>query len=766
MTRVYPSKVRGGHAAHRFLGAMLGATALVIFLVSSGSPLEAKTIWFRGTALPSGSLADIGRALGRSAGAKSASAGRYDVIRTVPWRGLRVVRYGYRCNGLPLFDFEARALVQGTGSHVRALVAVADDPVDCPQAVTPGIDGQAALDAVEGFWAMRGKACDTSTTQPELGFASRGGRPMLVYRVLAPVGAKGYLHVIDARTGRLLSVTSMVFDVLGRVYPVNPVATPGTEDATLMHLDDETPPGNVLEGWGGLVQVSTYTGGSVQQGWDTVTYEHMALGDDNGDFLYDATSVQPVYDEPFTEVNLYYHIDKIRNYFVTVHQTVFDRVLYGLANYHENDQPYDNAFFTPVTNTETLLALGQGTNADFGYDGDVIYHEYTHFVIDTVAGLHSFDQYFDEWGRSQMPGALHEGLADYFSCTNTGDPVIGEYSMAAYARDLSGEAGVCPDDMYGEPHADGEIIGGTTWQIRNLLGAQRADEAVYGAITLLTPSATFDDFAQALLSILDTMQTNSEVSAAEVAQVRSILGERGLIGCGRFLDITDQTPRSHILVGFDDLGAQMGANCATMRQYFSYWLPGSFQFKIQAPQDVSGIRIRFTMAETPTNDLLYKFWIRKGEMVHYRLQALYGGFNISVPQDFDFESDEMTAAEGSVVLDATSVPALEPGAVYYVAIGTRSCPSTMATFTATIEQTGEPGQDAGLDGALPDGGAQWDAQPAADAAVGDDAGLPGEDPGSGRGCSCRSSAPMSGSVLWILVLGGLIWYKRQTRPSR
>ncbi len=736
---------------------------VLALVVGSVSMARATTHWFDGASLPAGSASRIGLSLSRIPAVKSSVQGRFEVIRKLRWRGYQVVRYGYRCGSLPLFGYEARALVRGVEPRLHVLAAVADQVPTCPKNARPDLDGQAALDAIEGLWALSGKVCDTSMARAELGFAVLGRRPVLVYRVLASVGAKGYLHYVDAHSGKVLSVVSMVFDVLGRVYPVNPVASPDTVDATLTHLDDETAPGNVLEGWDGLVRVSTYTGGSVQQGWDTVTYEHMALGDDNGDFLYDATSVQPIYDEPFTEVNLYYHINKIRSYYVDVHGTVFDRTLYGLANYHENDQPYDNAFFTPVSDTEVVLALGQGTDSDFGYDGDVIYHEYTHFMIDTVSGLHALDGYFDEWGRSQMPGAIHEGLADYFSCTNTGDPVIGEYSMAAYARDLANQDGVCPNNLFGEPHMDGEIIGGTTWQVRELLGAERADDAIYGAVTLLTPSATFDDFAQALLSVLQTMESDGTVNASEVAQVQSLLDARGLLGCGRFLDLSDGTAKTHALVGFDDLGAQMGADCATMRQYFGYWLPGTFQFKIDAPQDVSNIRIRFSMSQIPGTDLLYKFWVRKDEMVHYRLEELFGGFNIAVPQDFDFESDEMTAAQGGVVLDATSTPPLEAGGVYYVAIGTRNCPSTMATFQVFVEQTGteelDAGVDSGPDADLEDAG-DWDAGDQSDSGDATD-----EAPASGRGCSCRTGGGQGGAPLLLLVLGLALWRRRRVRGN-
>ncbi len=670
-----------------------------------------------------------------------------------PWYGGRVARVQYACQGRPVFGKAAAALAGETG---RVIAVAADELPPCPASASwAASDG--ALETVEDFWARHGAWCDTDRAEPEPGLLERSGRLVPVYRILCPVGTTGYLHYVDARSGTLLVVASLRMDARGRIYPENPVNTPETQDATLEHLVQEEGPDNVLEGWEGMLTVNTHTGGSVQSP-STLQYEHLALGDEQGDFLYDPVDATPVFDEPFSEVNLYYHVDRVYSYFVETHGVTFQRVLVALANYHENDQPFDNAFFTPLDANTALLALGQGSLVDFGYDADVTYHEFSHFVIDTVAGLHSLDQYFDEWGRSQMPGALHEGLADYFSSTLAGDPVVGEYALGGYARDLARQEQVCPDDMFGEPHMDGQVIGGLTWAIRNVLGAERADGLIFGALQLLTPSATFQDFAEALRTVGEALVQDGVLTDPEWTQVHGLIEARGLFGCGRSLLLEQGAPLEFFDIGLDTLGQQMGVDCQTIRQYISYTLAGAFQIRFVAPEDVSDLLLHVDVSFTPENgDLLYSVYLRKDEMVHYQMVPLYGGFEISVPHEYDFSQEEVTSPNVRITLGPDTTPPLVAGATYYVAIGTRNCPNTTVHFELTTEEVQPPEPDAGPDASTPDAGPEPDVGTQEDASV--------EEPGAGRGCSCTASRPgVPNPAAIFLILAAFVLVRRKQRP--
>ena len=76
--------------------------------------------------------------------------------------------------------------------------------------------------------------------------------------------------------------------------------------------------------------------------------------------------------------------------------------------------------------------FGQGPLKDYSYDGDVVYHEFGHSVVNVTLKLVG-TPHMDEYGTSYSPGAMNEGLADYFSSAITGDPDVGEYAV----QDLS-----------------------------------------------------------------------------------------------------------------------------------------------------------------------------------------------------------------------------------------------------------------------------------------------------------------------------------------
>lgn len=614
------------------------------------------------------------------------------------WLDHTIIAYNPLYEGLVVFGSMVKVRVD---YHGRVDLVVLDlFPISKVNATSPSITAEAAERACEALWPgqMLGSTRDT-----RLGLLPSGTEGKLVYRVDMAVGVVGHRHYVDASTGEVVFHHPRIFHSMGRVYPENPVATPETVDATLYNLDDESGPDNVLSGWQGMLEVNRHVSGTVQS-WP-VTMEHLALGDDNGNFLYDATDFQPLYDDPFTEVNLYYHLNRSLSYFTDVHGVQFSRKMYGLANYTENNQPYENAFFTPVTLTEVVMATGQGIQVDYGFDADVVMHEFGHYVIDEVAGLTYIEEYFDEWGRSQMPGALHEGLADYFSCTISGDGLLGEYSLGYSSRNLGNNTQICPDDMYGEPHMDGEVVGGTNWEIRQILGRELADDIIFGGLSLLTPYSTFRDFALGVQTSAQALFNNGQLTQGQLDQVVEILTNRGLFACGRYLEMTaGQLQQTHLL-GFDAFGSMLGVTCQQARQFISYFIPGPFQYKVVAPDPLEHDMLQFNVQQSDAGsnpDLIYKVFVRQQEMVHYRLESLFGYMQISVPESYDYETEELTEVSTRVTLTPETTPPLVAGGEYYFALGYRNCPTTNAQVNITWADQ-PPQHDAGVDAGA-DGG--------------------------------------------------------------
>ncbi len=675
----------------------------------------------------------------------------FRAFATVNWRQYRVVRVQVEDESIPLFGHEIKIMVNPDGSIRFGVIDVPERWK--PRTHSPAITEREALETVEDFWRRRGGNVFLGRAKAELGFRMWSGRPVLTYRVLAPVGLRGYMHYVNAETGGMLSTISTVFDALGRVFEANPITTPDTIDATLTNLDDVTAPGNVLKGWEGHLEAYTHTGGSVQQ-WPDVDYEHLALGDEDGNFLYDATDIHPVYTEPFTEVNLYYHANNAMEYFLDVHDLEFPRRLYAFAKYHEQGQPYENAFFTPVSLGEAVIALGQGAQLDYGYDGDVILHEFGHFVVDTVAELKYIDEYFDEWGRSQMPGALHEGYADYWSSTLMGDPVVGEYALGSHARNMDNNL-ICPDNMIGMPHQDGEVAGGAFWETRTLVGEEIADQLIFGALALLTPNGTFKDVAEGMILTSQTLVTDDVMTQQQADDVSAMLESRGMIRCGRYLDFSEDYHPRFTNIGFDMMAAQMGVSCEQIRGFMPYYFPGPFQFRFTTPESVEGLQYVVDLEQTNItlgDDFLYRIQIRRDEMVHFRLEAFMGMMNISIPETFDYETEDITEKDARIIISPESQPELLPNTEYYITFGNRSCPTTQATVKLSVEDYIPPEE--------PDAAVEHDAFVEQDA--GDDTAGSGK-----RGCSCRvlpnGTSKELPAALILLTLLGLVIRRKRTR---
>jgi MYXO-CTERM domain-containing protein len=668
-----------------------------------------------------------------------------------PWLDHTVLAFQPRYDGIRVFNSAVKVRV---GPDGKVEVAVTDVPPSIsPNALTPTITPQEAEDAVEELWAQNHRYDLSPFRNVVLGLLHLGSESRLVYRVDVALGWKGHRHYVDALDGRVIRYYARVFHSLGRVYPENPVLTPNTVDATLNGLDDETGPDNVLVGWGGVLHVYRYIDGDISN-WPP-NMDQLALGDATGNFLYDATDVHPVYDDPFAEVNAYYHMERAHSYFSNVHGVNFTRTMYCLVNYNENGQPYNNAFFSDVDTNTVVMATGQGTSVDFGYEADVVLHEFGHYIVDEVAGLYyGFIGTYDEWGRNQMSGGLHEGLADYFSCTISNDGTLGEYSLAPLGgmRDLANNTQVCPTDMVGESHIDGEIVGGAAWEIREAIGASLTDDLVFGGLSILTPNSTFRDLAVSMETTAQALVNASQMTAAEALAVHDILTNRGMHDCGRYIDVYEGLNRVYTFWGFDVMAAQFGRTCEDIRGFMvdqngdPIYQPGPFQFRVQVPADMPNDILHFNVQQTPSvGDLRHKFYVRKGEMVHYEMVPVgMGWFEVSVPDVFDHETEVSQHSTIQITLDTSTTPALEPGADIYFALGHQSCPITRVEVAVTWNRHA-PQPDAGVDAET------------TDASVQEDSGTAG---GAGRGgCNCRtdSTGSSGGTPLTLLfVLLGLL----------
>ncbi|GAA1728637.1 hypothetical protein GCM10009809_25280 [Isoptericola hypogeus] len=167
-----------------------------------------------------------------------------------------------------------------------------------------------------------------------------------------------------------------------------------------------------------------------------------------------------------------------------------------------NFRPFVNAFWD---GTKMVYGSGDSEYRTLSADLDVVGHEMTHGVIEHTAGLI----------YAYQSGAMNEAIADYFgnavdvdvSGTSMDDPQAGllgeDLCRTAAPRDCAlrdlNDGRTTADIMgatweydSGGVHYDSTIFSGALWDIREKLGAAKADRLVYTALSqYMTPTDGF-----------------------------------------------------------------------------------------------------------------------------------------------------------------------------------------------------------------------------------------------------------------------------------
>lgn len=226
----------------------------------------------------------------------------------------------------------------------------------------------------------------------------------------------------------------------------------------------------------------------------------------------DYIHIYPPENTHFDEVNIYYHINQIHSFFKKMGFNKLDSPIVAIVHYGNE---YDNAFFSPFTNT---LSFGDGKKFNnLAREESVCYHEYSHAMLSQIVRLN----------YSGESGAINEGQADYFACSLSNDDKIGEYVVAKlnkpYLRVLTHNLHY-PEDIQGEVHADGRIWGGTLWDIRNELGKDIADVVIYNSFYYLkSGSPKFIDAANAII-----VADKNIFGGANANRLNEVLKKRGI----------------------------------------------------------------------------------------------------------------------------------------------------------------------------------------------------------------------------------------------
>jgi len=467
---------------------------------------------------------------------------------------------------------------------------------------------------------------------------------------------------------------------------------------------------------------------------------------DNGSFIYeDCEGGHEFVKENMTEENIdrcaeismYYHASKIYKYLRGLYKDIdsdgkfylqnndAERPLNVIGNFQMPDTsdlaalmsgggdlvPMDNAFFSQDNPSMgallgqfgvkgDLLVFGQGTKADLGYDGDVVYHEFGHATIYS-AGIEGME-FTDKYGLSNEPGSIHEGTADTFAFLMTDNSCTGEYASKGFVDMAAAMGGTIEMDkegdfycmrtalneetvfegFIGEVHWDGQPLLAANWEIYQLMKGSDTDTQThrdnYTKLIMKTLYSIGDSDASFKLWA-DTFMAEVEkddIYKGKKAEIEKILTDRNFFEEVRARSANKTVKESHIGAAAaaegeeDPMGGLAGGSGITITEGDEEIsiAPSYLQFYYDVPEDAEKTGIKILTSVTagsgssiiPTGgggDPEIQVFYRKGAAVEYVYDAETGKVTV--------EKDGTVEKGGSGSLNTFEIANVEKGVRYY-----------------------------------------------------------------------------------------------------
>jgi hypothetical protein len=305
--------------------------------------------------------------------------------------------------------------------------------------------------------------------------------------------------VIDACSGAILESTDLLLHALGAglVFLPNPVTVSGRPE--LREGDD-------VDSYRSAVTLHDLDGGGMLRGlWAMI--ENPRGESVRPDLRFEFSARDP----HFEEVMAYHHITETQRYLQTLG---YEHMNARPQRTQVHASPDDDSWFSPATHT---IGFGDG-GVDDAEDGDVVIHEYGHALFHAAAA---------EAGGADLR-ALSEGFADYLAASRTDDARIGDWDGAALDEGCLRDIGVLrryPEDLTGDPHADGRIWSGLLWRIRAQTDARSADRLALETLYRFTPATTWPQAARAMRGVAADLQAaglgEGLLAAAQAEMIRA-----------------------------------------------------------------------------------------------------------------------------------------------------------------------------------------------------------------------------------------------------
>lgn len=502
-------------------------------------------------------------------------------------------------------------------------------------------------------------------------YAPGGLNPRLAYEI---IGWEGPLRrmksIIHADTGRILSRSNLVMTAeehKANVFLRNPAATPGTSQVTLSSISSG----------GGTLSAPGINAGVCYDDQDWPCNRLDVTTDADGSFLSRDYADDTGFEDEFSAVNAFYHVAKAREgaSFLGI-----DGLHVDISTNYGTGSPVDNAFYDNDGN----LVMGQGTSADFAYDGDVVIHEYGHAIMGYLTP--GMTGGYDQLGVNLVPRAINEGYADYLAMVIADSPDLFGYALGSVpnegpftaARNMEVHKRSCRD-MTGESHEDSLILTSGLWAARESivsagLDPSEFDHAVLRAQHAFTGNDGFGDVANLVIA-----EVNTALGSAAANLLSTALNANGTLSCNRVVPLGSDPHPIVFLGGFDGE-------------------PAPLQMSIEVGKDSSDIVLQYTpVVGSGTSDM--DILVKKGSPILW-------DWNTG-------DSDATWTLRGSAP-DGTpatvSLPAsMGPGTYYIQFIPDRTY--FITDITATGSGVVDPEDPEDPDGEAPGPGPDWEKPP-------------------------------------------------------
>ena len=699
-----------------------------------------------------------------------------------------------RLHGLPVRRaFEATLVAPDGARRVVAERLPLAAPELRPEEASVGPEQAAALALAHALPGRAAGAEEPPAEGARLVYLLILDAPVLAWEVdtplvLAPEPSMKTVWV-SAATGRILDDLEHVQASKARVFPENPASTP---EPAVVELSGVHAAGPGIPLTGARVQSFNCTltppddPEAVSPWWkEGECYAvQRALSDENGDFLvplpdvkYPAQSLDG--DDLYAEISMYYHAEKFLDHMAGLGVDTFKCELSSmLANvrYPKIAVSYPDLPFGPLNNAYytnqcdpakgPTMIFGQGSSVDFGFDGDVVYHELGHGMVAhlTPAGLST---------RRLRPdaslvdaGGLNEAFADYFSVMIAEDPYLGDYVArywAGYGEAIRNHenAKACPNNTIGQVHNDGEPFMAALWATRKRVG-DKLDRVFIEALTRLPGDSDLETAAFTFLEVAEERREAGEWSETDIQHLVRALDARGLFGCDRLI--------------VDPAAVQAGRSMYLRPRSSAVtpFFPGPMQLRHEVPEGADNVIVRFRLSPRGTSTgnpitspvgavVLIKRADAPIEFEYDLVAADQGGDpgKVSVKEIIQVRGDWDLQRAATLVVGSENQLVLRgfrPGEVVYVTLVNTETTEAVAGAVSVISVPREL-----LDqGTIPSDGV---------VTGGEDSGAEGEDSGAEGGqiagdpvtsCACAAGGDPAGALGMVGVLA-LPWRARRRR---